>query len=430
MIINKETTFVKELGNTGLFLLRIMKDYMQKLHNLFVPSAYGASTAMHIVNKIGILGLLFFMPPLYSMHLYKSITKVIATLVPTSLLWHHYYNAHTHKEEERNLHSNTHMKRPQNVQKRIDENFEGIKDERYWGLFNGQECYEPLGIDEEVLVKKLIASGKKDIYVMDAGCGRGHWGHNIKEILEKNHKNSKVRFHIFSITGGEECQEETIKTGNVTLYQLNQLKIENIDEELVKRNFDLKNKFDIIVSRWALRHMVDPLGTVDRLYGLLNPAGGKLASNGFFFKLDTSETHIAFPNDHPHILTNSNASTLFCEYDLARSMDQFLLERNNKKPLGLPLEYTGSIGNIPSYFAQCDSGNLTEFQLTKTIGDTPPIEKLNNEKSRYRREHYCVQGDKQCKELYTRLKKQGFFDSPKAEKKCAEEDSEHWFIAQ
>lgn len=376
-----------------------------------------------------LLGLLLSILPISGMHLYKKLAQIAVMLAPLSFLGRYYISSVPVQEEQEPQISSL-AQRPERVQKKIDYIFEGIKNNTYWGLYNGSEWYEPIGIDEEILVRKLVALGKKDIYLMDVGCGKGDWGRNIKNILETNHKNSKTRFHIFSITGGQECPEETIQKGNITLHQLNQFKIENIDEELIKRGFNLKNKTDFIVSHWALRHMVDPIGTVDRLYGLLNPAGGKMSSNGFFFKLDTSEMRINFPNDYPHILTNSNASTLFREYNLTRSMDQFLLERNNKKSLDLPLKYTGTIEGISSYRFQCNGETVTEFQLTKPIGDTPLIEELGKKKSCYNRDHYCVKNDKQCKALYARLKKQGFFNTPKTEKKRIQKNSEHWFIAQ
>lgn len=243
---------------------------------------------------------------------------------------------------------------------------------------------------------------------MDIGCGKGDWGHNIKRILETQHKRSKTHFHIFSITGGQECPEQLIKTQNITLHQLNQCKIENIDEELAKRWFDLNEKVDVIVSNWALRHLVDPFGTVDRLYGLLNPCEGKLFSNGFLLKFDSSKEVEGCPAEHSSILANSNATALFRDFDDMRDADQFLLERTNEKPLGLPLRYTGTTENLVwGYW--CASNKITIFSAAENIIRNNTIENLENKPYRY---HYCLEGDTRCKELYTRLKRQGFFDSP------------------
>lgn len=390
---------------------------------------------MHMNKKVVAVTLLFLVLPVQSMQFYKIATKAIGALFPASILAPHYRIRKAHAQERSD--ALVSFKRPEKVQDKVDRVFDSQKDNTYWSLYNGSDWYGSLGIEEEVLVKKLISSGKKDIYIMDVGCGKGDWGRNIKRILNTQYKRSKTRFHIFSVTGGKECKEEITTTGNVTLYQLNQVKIENIDEELVRRGFDLNNKVDIIVSNWALRHLVDPFGTVGRLYGLLNPAGGKLSSNGFLYKLDTANQMLrtgrykkteVCPNDYPQILANSNAITLFRHHNVGRSVDQFMLERNSEKPLNLPLQYTGFTENL-GWGWQCASDTVTAFQVTKDIGNEPIHVILNNTK-KYEDRYYCVTGDVQCKELYARLKKQGYFDSPNAEKKRIKKESEHWFIAQ
>ena len=179
--------------------------------------------------------------------------------------------------------------------------------------------------------------------------------------------------------------------------------------------------------------MADPFGTVDRLYGLLNPSGGKLLSNGFLFKLDSSKEVKACPLQYPNILTKGSATVLFRDIKSGRDVDEFLLERNDTMPLNLPLQYAGSTEGV-GWGYQCASNTVTEFQLTKDIGDKKR-EKLDEKSYHY---HYCITGDEQCKALYAQLKKSGFFDSPEefaqkvhnTEKKRIKKASQHWFIGQ
>lgn len=311
-------------------------------------------------------------------------------------------------------------KRPQEVQQAIDQAFEEnkIADPKSW-LYNGSPYYGLFGIDEEKLVDYLISLGKKDVYIMDVGCARGRWGHNIKDLLEKKYKNNDIKFHIFSITGGNECEESTYISDNVILHQFNLFKIENIDEELAKRNFDLKDKVDVIVSRWTLRHLVDPFGTVERLYTLLNPSGGKLLSNGFLFRFYGTDIKKieAVPAYHRYIFTHSNATVLYRHWDSGRDAGQFMLERNNEKSLELPLHYTGSVQHVGDN-CQCASGTITEFQVMDKTIQTNAIETLHIDPQELKEgeymipgDFYCLKGDVQCKDLYARLTKHKLFEN-------------------
>ncbi len=220
--------------------------------------------------------------------------------------------------------------RPANIQTACDSAFEHNRDasNKDW-LYNGTSNYYTLvDLDEDAIFAQLAHknSGQKDVYVIDAGCAQGRWGRNALEILQNEaYKKSGKHFHIFSVTGGQECDELVKHKDHVTLYQLNQFKIENIDEEFAKRGFDLKNKVDLIVSNWTLRHTLDPFGTVKRMYGLLTPKQGKLMSNGFLFKFDETDKVQTFPQDNENILTASNATCLFKVHTPGRDAGHFLL---------------------------------------------------------------------------------------------------------
>ena len=181
---------------------------------------------MHIPTKTILAILLLSIVPLQSMQLYKVIAhrlqKTAIALLPASALVHNYRTRTACAQEQSNTQTTFCTKRPEKVQEAVDRAFEASQSTMSgtW-LYDGSPWYTLLGIDEEVLVNKLVASGKKDIYMIDVGCGQGDWGRNIKSLLDTYYKNSKTKFHIFSITGGKECQEEVIKSGNVTLYQLN-----------------------------------------------------------------------------------------------------------------------------------------------------------------------------------------------------------------
>ncbi len=181
--------------------------------------------------------------------------------------------------------------RPLQIQAAVDKAFEKNKTKNgtEWCCNGSGTSCGLLEIDDELMLKYLSSDNhdQKEVYIIDVGCGVGRWGQHAMKVLQSEAcKNSGKKFHIFSITGGKECEEIIQNQDCVTLYQLNQFKIENIDQELSQKGFELKEKVDLIVSNWTLRHLVDPFGTLKRMYTLLTPLKGMLLCNGFLFKFD------------------------------------------------------------------------------------------------------------------------------------------------
>lgn len=253
--------------------------------------------------------------------------------------------------------------RPKAVQAAVDKAFENIsEDTNTWGLHRGNFSYSLFFLDDAKMLENLACLDKKDIYIADVGCANGAWGRKaMMQLLDSQVcKNSKKHFTILSLTGGRECKAEIIKENFVTLHQINQFKIENIDDELLSRGFDLKGKIDFMVSNWTLRHLVDPLGTLKLMYSLLSIQKGILLSNGFLYKLDNYKDIITFPYDTAHILSCSKAISLFRIFDLYRDCGHFLLMRTNDSELEIPLKYTGKVEDSGSN-QQCESGLVTVF---------------------------------------------------------------------
>lgn len=242
---------------------------------------------------------------------------------------------------------------------------------------------------------------------IDVGCAQGGWGKNAMEILQSEAcKKSGKKFHIFSVTGGEECNEMVQENGHVTLYQFNQFKIETIDEEFSKRGFNFAGKVDLIVSNWTLRHLVDPFGTLKRMYSLLTPAQGILMSNGFLFKFNNSDEVQGFPRGNENILTHTNATPLFRSWNIGRDADQFLLIRDNDNALDLPLEYTGEIYEINHEY-QCASGILTAYNKGFSTKPGVDLAYITSDIDIF----YYNKNDLNSKKLYLYLKDQGLFNA-------------------
>jgi hypothetical protein len=303
--------------------------------------------------------------------------------------------------------------RPATVQAAADEAFEKNRDAgiRKW-ICNGKTVggYRMLGLNDEMLLKTLFFKKKKNIYIIDVGGGNGGWARYAMDLLlhtkgwwdwmtDKLYGTEK-QFHIFSVTGGQECKETIERKGNVTLYLFNQFKIENIAEEFYKRGYDyLKNNVDLMVSHATLEHLVDPFGTLQQMYSLLTPLQGLLIADQFYFAFDDLEKTQRFPVENWNIFVTSNAVPLFHSIF-------FLLMRNNDQKLALPLEYTGKISPTGSGIGTA-SGIVTVFK--KKFIDQGEKFFLNQTTSPWDEPRYCDARNQHAKNLYAELISQGLF---------------------
>lgn len=295
--------------------------------------------------------------------------------------------------------------RPSSVQEACDKAFDENSATKpgEW-LYNGNSNYSVLNLNDNCVLAHVVNFHKHEpnIYIIDVGGAGGDWGWNAFHLLKKiTPKEQHVT--IFSLTGGQECSEKVYHADNATLYQFNKFKIENIDEELEKRGFKLRQKVHLIISNWALRHLADPFGTLARLYSLLSPRFGAILSNGFLFASDTSSDVQGFPEGNCHLLSKSNTVPLCYSYDCGRDVDHFLLLRDNEHELELPLTYTGETRRISDGY-QCASQTITVF---KDASKPVKWSELHTFSRRYgsfaRSTYYCPPLNQRSKQLYNYL---------------------------
>jgi len=298
--------------------------------------------------------------------------------------------------------------RPPAVQKVIDEVFEMRKDMEDWEDLNSAYPYNLFFHDNTVL-KHLVSKPKKEIYIIDVGSATGEFGKHAMKVLlhDEACQKSEKQFIIFCVTGAMECNEEVLREGNVTLYLLNQFKIENIDEEFLKKGFDLKKQVDLIVSRATLQLLVDPFGTIKRMYSLLTPTCGMILSDSFAFfyqhKLQT------FPYNNWKILADTGAVILFrknANVTWSKYDDTFLLMRNNDQELAIPLEYTDETYPLPlPNFVPVTvlKKKPSEEDQEVVLQQSEDLIHINNSAYNY---YYC---DIHGKALYESFKAQGLF---------------------
>jgi SAM-dependent methyltransferase len=345
-------------------------------------------------------------------------------------------------------------KRPESVQDKVDKTFAKIfeYDTLSWA-YNGTYPYGIFGLDDDKLIKYIVSNSPGNvtdifdigcgtgywgrgvmtlnvIYIIDIGCGTGDWGRSVVNLLVNIIRPEKT-VKVISVTGGSECAnmicgeshdiiiDGEIK-GNVTLYQLNRFKIENIVEEFRKRGFNLEGTVNLIVSSWTLMHLTDPFGTLKQMYSLLTPSQGILIADNFFFEFFDDSKKIQSPipditcNPTPScdIFSTTNAVPLFRAESTGRSiLGSFLLMRNDDQELAIPLAYTGKTHELPVASAAFDfltifkKGIIKEwkpFCLETQKYGSPEIPDGA---------YYCNEHNQLSKDLYEQLKNHGLFNS-------------------
>lgn len=171
-------------------------------------------------------------------------------------------------------------KRPEAVQKRIDQVFDTLVkkgvDTNF--RFTGDSgCYHLLGFDEcEVIdqrIKKAPAN-KKDLYFIDFGAGHFTWVDEVCRFLNKKYRGEDRRFHVIGVTGEGKPVNQKEQHKNVFTYKITGFKLENLLEAFSQFGFKLNDSVEFGVFSYTLSHLVDPLGTLEQAYQLLAPENG------------------------------------------------------------------------------------------------------------------------------------------------------------
>lgn len=190
--------------------------------------------------------------------------------------------------------------RPQNITDLIHKNFLPFHSQSTseWGRFNGQELYEYFKIDQHKAIKQMIINEptRKDFYVLEIGAGDFQWGKALSDYLNKQiDLPHGIKIHIISVRGERNQEENIITDGICTRYNFGLFNAEFLHENLLKKGFDLTNKIDLIMTRYALRHFVDPIGSLQQAYNLSKPKTGLFFFDYFFFSIKNQDNTFSNP---------------------------------------------------------------------------------------------------------------------------------------
>ena len=213
-----------------------------------------------------------------------------------------------------------HNQRPDALKEEIQASFEYIRRPNRrndkWA-FNGEGKTYYDYLNEYKLLKNLIQKEQMSddsIFLLDIGAGEFQWGYSMSRLIEADPDIAPIhKINILSIRGEISNYPETEEFSKTILHNLGDFPIENLHDALISRGFPSDIQFQLIISRWCLTHLVDPLGTFLQAYRLLNQDSGLMLMDGFNFA--TSNTKDAM---HAEKYTTNRLSALL---SIFRDMD-------------------------------------------------------------------------------------------------------------
>ena len=263
--------------------------------------------------------------------------------------------------------------RPEELKQTIAYAFERLKSSTTkWGLCNGSTEYAIACVNTFKLLKSQIEKSpeQKIFNIMDIGAGNGSAGRHLAIELNKDGSiPADVKINIFNIRAEQNLYKLQFHSqmDKCDIYECSGFNAENLIDELARIGHGDK-QFDIIMSRWCMRHLVDPVGTFEQVYSITRPESGFIMMDGFWYQLsghpkcyESGQSN----NQIISILLDTHSQFLLHPYDAGRSFDQFVLKKNSEE-LVLPLEYTSE----RSYHWGLQAGKHESMTILKEMGDT------------------------------------------------------------
>ena len=291
--------------------------------------------------------------------------------------------------------------RPKELSRAVDDSFSEVKKNsnissyidtswsphnhqvKLWGLYNGQNSYYPLGIQETNLIRAYVLRGhergQRKFAFMDVGAGDFSWGsyggvvHTL--IREELFDLEDTTFTLIGVRGEpiiyrrdsfkamSSTEELTIQLADSkvfkgpTIERINRGKFraEDFAAEMGEHGLSqYVGKLDFVISHWGITHFTDPLGTIVQIYDTLQD-GGMLFTTSFLalscmeYKLKNTKelfNHIKFTQRFygiisPSVFSLGNTPALVAgNADGARQEWLLLLKRGDKAKL--PISYYGN----------------------------------------------------------------------------------------
>lgn len=240
--------------------------------------------------------------------------------------------------------------RPADIEAQIANVFKDLSRKKTsgWGLYNGQGLYGLLEINEHKAMKQLILDQypeKKTFYALELGAGDFAWEGSLAEYLNAQDDLPKdIVVNIIGTRIESNVGVTTVREGICALHLLGPFEGNYLKRELEKHGFKIEGQVDLIMTRWALRHFADPLGTFVQAYDLLQPGQGLFFFDGFIIGLEDKDKSENYQTNESNrtllrLLVESDEEFLVERYNRDRSFNRYVLRRTKPEQLKLPLTY-------------------------------------------------------------------------------------------
>ena len=223
-----------------------------------------------------------------------------------------------------------------------------------WTLLNGEEKYNMSNLDEHKLIRKMEENNpdQNSFNIIDIGAGDYSWIESLAKFFnDKSEAFTNKSFNVFGLNG--EGSPEIIVIGNVKLHYYGGFRSEDLSSEFNAKGHMLENNVDLIVSRFSLRHMIDPIGTMLQAYDLLKPNTGLILTDDFSIKYTNLDGSLLYENKPGkfeghlkqfHIYSHLDANVLMCPSTAgARSFYHFNIQKLTPDIAKVPITYSGLV---------------------------------------------------------------------------------------
>jgi hypothetical protein len=270
---------------------------------------------------------------------------------------------------------------------KIKESYRALKySKSNWSLYNGSDKYNICNMDEHKAFKSIIMNNpnQKEFYALEIGAGKFQWGRALlKYLQEQTDLPTGIKVHIIGVRGEQHFNQHSEfpqdKDARFIVHELGGFKIEDMHAAFIKKGFDLRNKIDLIVSHYTLRHLVNPAQTLLNAYDLCRAETGIMLFDGFhFLQGDQDQNIIKSSNVIKDLRTNFISLLLKMESPFlilptsSPKENHYLIKKSNRRNSPITLNYKALI-TVPEFYEKLNiaSSCMTVFHGEPIVMDIP-----------------------------------------------------------